>query len=88
MKPAIFVCFACVNLALFLTMAADKRAARKKRRRVRETTLLALAVLGGAPGGILAMLLLRHKTRKKAFSIGFPVILLFHLSLGYVLFFP
>ena len=86
MKTAILIYLAAINLALFLTMAADKRNAKRKRRRVPETTLLSLSMLGGALGGILGMLLLRHKTRKPAFFIGFPAILLFHLALAYVLF--
>ena len=71
-----------VNLFLFLLMGRDKRAAVQGTRRTPETTLLALAVLGGSVGGILGMLLFRHKTRKRAFRIGFPLILLCQLVLA------
>jgi len=74
-----------VNLALFLVMGFDKRAARRQRRRVPETTLLFLAVIGGSIGGIAGMLLFRHKTRKQAFSLGFPAILLCQAALGVML---
>jgi len=65
-----------INLALFVTMGADKRAARRGGRRVPERTLFALAVIGGAPGGTLGMLAFRHKTRKPMFFIGFPLLTL------------
>ena len=75
-----------VNLALLCLMGWDKAAAIRGSRRVPETTLLALAVIGGSPGGILGMLLFRHKTRKPAFSIGFPAILLCQAALAYVIY--
>ena len=81
----VLVYFAAVNLALLVTMGADKRAAVRKRRRVPEATLFALAVLGGSAGGLLGMLLFRHKTRKAAFQIGFPLILLCQLALAWLL---
>ena len=83
MRSAIFIDLLCINLALFITMGADKSAAKHKRRRVPETTLLALAILGGSAGGILGMLLFRHKTKKPAFFLGFPLILLAQLSLAW-----
>ena len=84
-RTALTVYLICINLALFCAMGADKRAAQRRRRRVPETTLLALAVLGGSVGGILGMLLFRHKTRKIAFYLGFPLILLAQLALAYLL---
>lgn len=83
MKTAVLLYFAAMNLALFAVMGADKAAARAGRRRVPERTLLSLAVLGGSVGGILGMLLFRHKTRKPAFFVGYPVILALQLALAY-----
>ena len=37
--------------------------------------VLLLALAGGAPGGLLAMLLARHKIRKPAFAAGLPMML-------------
>ena len=76
---------AAMSLVCFLAMARDKRAAVRGAYRTPETTLLALAVLGGSPGGILAMLLLRHKLRKSAFSVGLPLILLVQAALAWVI---
>ena len=75
-----------LNLLLFVLMGRDKAAAQRGARRTPETTLLALAVIGGSVGGVLGMVLFRHKTRKPAFRIGFPLILLCQLALaGYLL---
>ena len=71
-----------INLIWFLAMASDKAAARQGKRRTPETALLALAVLGGSAGGVLGMALLRHKTRKPAFRIGLPLILICQLLLA------
>ncbi len=73
---------AAVSLALFALMGIDKAAAKNRCRRIPERTLLALAVLGGSPGGIAGMLAFRHKTRKPAFSLGFPAILVCQIAVG------
>ena len=82
MVRVFLLCLCGMNLLLFVLMGADKRAAIARRRRVPETTLLALAVLGGSLGGLLGMLLFRHKTRKPAFRIGLPLILIVQLLLA------
>jgi len=64
-----------VNIAGFALCAADKRAARLKRRRVPEKTLIAWALLFGAAGVYLAMLVFSHKTRKPKFSVLVPAAL-------------
>ncbi len=75
-----------LNLLLFVLMGRDKAAAQRGTRRTPETTLLALAVIGGSVGGLLGMVLFRHKTRKIAFRIGLPLILICQLLLaGYLL---
>ena len=71
-----------LNLLLFVLMGLDKAAAKRGGRRTPETTLLALAILGGSAGGVLGMALFRHKSRKPAFRIGFPLILICHLLLA------
>ena len=75
------------NLTLFILMGVDKAAARRARRRIPESALLGLAVIGGGAGGLIGMLLFHHKTRKPAFSVGIPVIVLAEAALGYFLFF-
>lgn len=65
-----------LSVAAFAAMARDKYQAVRGGYRIQETTLLSLAILGGGPGALLAMLLLRHKTRKPAFFLGIPAIVL------------
>ncbi len=70
-----------INLALFLTMAADKSRAKRDKRRVPEATLFLLALIGGSIGGIAGMYTFRHKTKHMSFVIGFPAILILQLAL-------
>ena len=58
---------AAMSLLTGLLYAADKARAKTRRRRIPERTLLLLGFLGGAAGAILAMLLCRHKTRRRYF---------------------
>ena len=64
-----------VKCVTFFVFWHDKRSAKKDRRRVRESTLLWLCAVGGAAGGLLSMRLFHHKTRKKPFAIGVPLML-------------
>ena len=77
--------FCCVmSLALLLLMGADKHYAKSGRRRVPEKRLFLLALLGGAPGGLLGMYAFRHKTRHPRFLLGFWALALLQLgALGY-----
>ena len=77
--PAIYLLL--MNLALFLTMGADKLRAKRRRRRVPEATLFLLALLGGSVGGILGMYIFRHKTKHWSFRLGFPLILALQIAL-------
>ncbi len=56
-----------INIVTFIAYGADKNAAKQGRWRTRESTLLILSAVGGAIGGILAMLLFRHKTKHTVF---------------------
>ena len=71
-----------MNLLLFVLMGRDKAAAQAGARRTPEATLFALAALGGSLGGTLGMVFFRHKTRKIAFRIGFPLILIIHFLIA------
>lgn len=68
--------FIIINAITFITFGVDKRSAVKQRSRIRVATLLGLAFIGGSLGGLLGMYLFRHKTRKKAFTIGIPLMLI------------
>lgn len=64
-----------VNAVSFFLMLADKTRAKKKLRRVPEAVLFLAALIGGSLGIWLGMYLCRHKTRKRKFVIGIPLIL-------------
>ena len=70
-----------INAAELFLMHHDKRQAQKHRWRIPEAVLMLLCLFGGSIGGILGMVLFRHKTRKTKFFIGMPAILLFHIFL-------
>ncbi len=70
-----------MSLVLFLAMGADKRLAQTGGRRIPERRLFALAVLLGAPGGLLGMVFFRHKTRHRNFAFGFRALTLLQLGL-------
>ena len=68
-----------INLITFIVFALDKIYAIKKKWRFKEISLLGMCFVGGAIGGFLAMYLFRHKTKKKLFVIGVPLIIVIHL---------
>ncbi len=65
-----------VGLASWFAFAWDKRQAGVGGRRVPEAVLLGLALAGGSPASAVAMLVLRHKTRKPTFLLGFAAVVL------------
>ena len=86
MQNIIWIYLACVNLALFVIFGIDKKRAVRHRWRIPESTMFFLAAIGGCPGGILGMLVFRHKTMHKGFTIGFPLILAAQIILIVLLF--
>ena len=67
---------AVINIITIAVFGIDKLKAVKNRWRVPEKVLLLLALLGGSPGALIGMYSFRHKTKKIAFKIGIPVILI------------
>ncbi len=60
-----------MSIVAFVLYSQDKRAAQANRWRVPESTLLAVGLIGGWPGAVVAQQLLRHKTKKPSFRIRF-----------------
>lgn len=75
-----------INLVTFIVYAIDKRKAKKGTWRTPESTLLLLAAIGGTIGALLAMYLLRHKTKHKKFFIGVPALLVLQLIVAFYLY--
>ncbi len=65
-----------INVIAFGAYAMDKHYAYYNLWRIPEAVLITLAVVGGAFGALTAMLLFRHKTRHRLFTICVPVSLL------------
>ncbi len=68
-----------MSLLGFILMGVDKLLAKWDKRRISEKTLLGVGALGGATGSWLGLLLFRHKTKHKIFSLGLPVLMVLHL---------
>jgi uncharacterized membrane protein YsdA (DUF1294 family) len=60
--------------------AWDKQAAIDGAWRTRESTLQALALLGGWPGAVFAQQLLRHKSRKTSFQLVFWLVVIVNIA--------
>ena len=67
------VLYVSASIVTFAAYAVDKSAATSGGWRIAEPSLLALGLIGGWPGGLLAQELLRHKTRKMSFRAVFWV---------------
>ena len=74
-----------INVITFAVFGIDKFKAIKHKWRVKEAVLFGLSLMGGSLGGLLAMYLFRHKTRKLIFVIGIPLILILQMALVYYL---
>ncbi len=73
--------FILINLVGVFVMWSDKRRAKKGAWRIKESTLFAVALLGGALGTTCGMYWFRHKTRHWYFKYGFPAILIVETAL-------
>lgn len=75
----IVIYVAIINVLSFLLFGIDKYKAKKNKRRVSERTLLVSAAAGGSLGAFAGMRMFHHKTQKKKFSIGIPVIIILQI---------
>ena len=80
MKMMLIYYLLAVNVLTFIVYGVDKWKAQRGRWRVPEATLMGLAALGGSVGAWLAMQLFRHKTQKKKFRYGVPVLFVLQVA--------
>lgn len=73
--------FLFLNLGAFLAFALDKDRSRKNKWRISEKSLLTLTIIGGSIGSLIGMYFFKHKTQKKLFTVGVPVILFLQVVL-------
>lgn len=76
MIEALWLWLLIINLLAFASGGIDKWRAKRGKWRIAESTLLALAALGGGPGLLVAMRVFHHKTRHKKFTWGVPAIII------------
>ena len=78
-----------INIITFLAFGIDKLKAKRHAWRIPEKTLLGLSFIGGSAGALAGMKLFHHKvnaSRKPAFVIGVPIMLVLHIALIWYLF--
>ena len=75
-----------LNMFAFVCMGFDKALAIKRRWRLSEKFLLSIAMLGGSIGTLAGIFVFRHKTRKKNFMIGVPIMLFVHILIFWYLY--
>jgi uncharacterized membrane protein YsdA (DUF1294 family) len=63
--------YSSASIITFGVYARDKTVARNGGWRIPESTLHLMSLVGGWPGALVAQVLLRHKTRKPSFLIGY-----------------
>jgi uncharacterized membrane protein YsdA (DUF1294 family) len=68
--------FAVFSAVTFLAFGFDKWRARRSGQRVSELMLVMLGALGGWPGGLLGMIVFRHKTAKWTFKFEYVLALI------------
>lgn len=73
---AVIGLYAGASVLAFAVYAWDKAAAQAGRWRTREKTLHMIALFGGWPGALVAQKVLRHKSSKASFQVGFWVTVL------------
>ena len=81
----LFLYLVIINFVTFAAFAVDKIAALENRYRIRIVTLLGLAFIGGSLGALIAMYLLRHKTKIDYFTVGIPLIIIMQIVLTFYL---
>ena len=69
----ILVYIVAINIVTVIVTLMDKYYAITRKYRVSENTLISLALLGGCASEYCVMNIIRHKTRKKKFMIGLPL---------------
>jgi len=65
-----------INIAGFFAMGIDKHKAKMGSWRIPENTLFGFCFLGGGIGTIAGIYTFRHKTKKKKFTIGMPLVVI------------
>ncbi len=77
----LYIWLIIINIITFAVFGIDKKKAIDGKFRISELTLFVLSLLGGSLGGLIAMHIFHHKTRKWYFKFGIPLILIAWIAL-------
>ena len=88
LSPLVTAIYLVASMAAFFLYRADKLAAVAGHRRTPENTLLALGLLCGWPGALIAQHALRHKTRKGSFQAFFWTTVVINAAALYCVWLP
>lgn len=77
----LYIWLIVINIITFAVFGIDKKKAIDGKFRIKELTLFVLSLLGGSLGGLIAMHIFHHKTRKWYFKFGIPLILIAWVAL-------
>ena len=75
----IIIYLVIINIIGFLIMGIDKKRAKMMEWRIPEKIFFLITLFGGGIGTIIGMYTFKHKTKKKYFTIGLPVILVIEI---------
>ena len=76
------LCYLLVlSVAAVILTISDKLRAKNHKWRIAESSLLLVALFGGALAEYITMRCIRHKTQHKKFTVGLPLILLLHAAI-------
>ncbi len=76
-----------INVISFWAYAMDKHYAYYNLWRIPERILIGLAIIGGAYGAGMAMILFRHKTRHRLFTTVVPIAFILWSIIGGIMWF-
>jgi len=82
----LYIYLIIINITAFALFGADKIKAKRKNRRIPESVLLFSGFNGGALGGMLGMLLFRHKTKKPKFKLLMPLFLVIQAAIAFCIY--
>lgn len=79
--------FLIINYVAAMVSIFDKRQAKLHNHRVSEMNLFLLSIAGGALSMYIVLRCIRHKTRKKRFMIGLPIVFTLQFLIIFLLLF-
>jgi len=76
----LYIYLAGISLLAILLTWRDKASAKRREQRVPERTLLLVSALGGSVAMLTTMLLIRHKTKHRKFTLGIPALIVLQIA--------